>query len=371
MTENSIFLIIGDTLLYWHGLIVMLGVIAGAALSCFLRTWQGHKKLNDLLIAILISLPLALVGARIYFCWHGQSMFSDKSQYYDLSNGGYSVYGALFGVFIGIAIAALIQRRSVGEMLDVSVPGTALAIAIGRMGAAFSAENLGSEVTAGLFQRFPFAMYCENEGIWRSALFSYQSLIALLICAGSIYLVRQKYCEKTLACKKGDIYLLFVVVYFVIQGIFECYRTDALYFNAMRIQKLQTIQAGMPMGAIFSAAALAVFILRMMWRKKFALSTLWSVFACAISYFCYFNIVLRVEIHDALAMFLFIGGCLGLIAIGVSLFLSSAEIQFDRSTLGRPRPSGRSDRPARRQPESHGESRKPSRSKPPKVDYWS
>jgi len=257
-------------------------------------------------------------------------------------------------------------------MLDVSVPGTALAIAIGRVGAAFSGENLGGEVRAGLFQRYPFAMYSESEGIWRSALFTWQSLVALLLCAGAVYLIQQKYTRKTLSCKKGDIYLLFVVVYFVIQGAFESYRTDALYFDSSIVQKLGTVPAGMPMSAVFSAAALGFWIIRNMLRNKFALSSLWHIPACAAAYFCYFNIVLRFEIHDALAILLFICGCLGLIAVAVSLFLSSAELQIQRRQADDwAIPSGKTDRPAMRPQDDRPASRKPARSKPPKVDYWS
>ncbi len=398
MTENSIFLIIGNTLIYWYGLVVCLGLLGGAALTCWLRHKQGHRDLSDMLIALLASLACAFIFARIFFCWHGNSMFNDSAQYFNLGNGGYSIYGALFGMPIGLAAAAMIQHRDVGEMLDISVPGAALAIAVGRMGAAFSGENLGLEVSTGLFQRFPFAMYSENEGIWRSALFTYQSLFSLLLCAGAMYLLHRKYGEKTLNCKNGDIYLLFVVFFFVLQGVFESYRVDALLFNSKFITKLQTVPAGMPLGAIFSAAALSVFILRLMWRKKFALSTLVYPLICAVSYFCYFNIVLRLEIPDALAIILFALGCLGLLAVGVHLFLSLAGVQL--SALQGPRepsrpaaapkkqPTGRPAQPSGRQPRPSGGTQRPSAGRPAErpaaaprrkapsqkprdIDYWS
>lgn len=397
MTENSIFLIIGNTLIYWYGLVVCLGLLGGAALTCWLRHKQGHRDLSDMLIALLASLACSFIFARIFFCWHGNSMFNDSAQYLNLGNGGYSLYGALFGMPIGLAAAAMIQHRDVGEMLDVSVPGAALAIAIGRMGAAFSGENLGLEVSSGLFQRFPFAMYSENEGIWRSALFTYQSLFSLLLCAGALFLLNRKYGEKSLNCKNGDIYLLFVVFFFVLQGIFESYRVDALLFNSKLITKLQTVPAGMPLGAIFSAAALSVFILRLMWKKKFALSTLVYPLACAVSYFCYFNIVLRLEIPDALAIFLFAAGCLGLLAVGTHLFLSLAGVQLPAHQTSRapsrpteaPRrqppvkpsqPTGRQARPSGASRPSSGRPaappapaprRKAPAQRPRDIDYWS
>ena len=366
MTDNPVFLAIGNLLIYWHGLFVMLGVAAGLALTLYLRRFQRDITGNQIIITAIAMLAAALAGGRVYFCWHGADMFSDSSQYLDLSNGGYSVYGALLGAFAAVALSALLQHVSVGKMLDLTVPGTALAIAIGRMGAAFSGDNLGQEVSAALFQSFPFAAYSEKERIWRSCLYFWQSLIALALCAAAVWLLK-KQARKALSSCDGDIYLLFVVFFFVIQGVFESYRMDALYFNAIYIQKLQTIPAGMPTGAIFSALALCVFIFRLMGRKKSLLPGLLYAPLCAIAYFCYFNVVLRIEIPDALGVALFLLGCVGLLAIGLSLFRTFA-LWNERSDEHRERPSR--PVPPRRPAEGRARPERGSRSSG-KVDYWS
>lgn len=369
MTDNPVFLAIGNLLVYWHGLFVMLGIIAGVALTLYLRRFQQSISGNQLLITSAAVLAAALVGGRVYFCWHGADMFSDKSQYLNLSNGGYSVYGALIGGFAAVVISALLQRISVGQLLDITSPGMALAIAVGRIGAAFSGDNLGPEVSASLFQRFPFALFSDKERIWRSALCSYQSLIALLICAAAVWLLYKKHCRNELCFSDGDVFLLFAVFFFVTQGVFESYRIDPLYYNAVYIIKLQTIPAGMPTGAIFSAAALSMFIFRLMHRKKSLLPGFIYAPLCAIAYFCYFNVVLRIELPNALGTALFILGCLGLLAIGLSLFhvFALPEKGAPASPVIRPRTAP--------QPPVGNRRRQPPRQKPSrsseKVDYWS
>lgn len=368
MTENSIFLIFNNTFIYWHGFFIMLGVLAGIALTCYLRLAQGHDHLNDLFISSIAALAGAFVGARFYFCWHGNDMFTSSEEYFNFCNGGYSLYGALIGSFAGLVICSLVQRKGIveiGELLDVSVPGTALMIAIGRAGAVFSGENLGPEVTGRPFQCFPFAVYSEIEGIWRSAFFNYQSLIALIMCLASTYLLVRKYRLKDLDCHNGDIYLLFVVFFMATQGVFESFRHDPLYFNAIKIQKLQTIQAGMVVGAVCSAAALSVFILRIMWRRHFAVSSLLYVPACGVAYLCYFNIVLRLELPGVLPEILIVAGCLGLLTIGVILFLERPLHSSNNGSTRRNLPSPR--HPAR---EHVGVQNRRNRSSQ-EIDYWS
>jgi|GEM_PF-1648400 len=321
MGNDAVFLMIGDLAVHWNGLIIMLAAAAGAALACYARTRQGYG-LDDMLIAVMASMAAALAGSRIYYCWNASEYFSGIGSMLDLTNGGYAVYGALIGAVIATAATALIRRVDPWELLDAQAPGLALAIAIGRWGAAFTGENLGDVTESLTF--FPFAMYSEAEGEWRSCLFVYQSLIAAVLCAVLMKLVEGRYVRRTLGCRSGNIYLMFLLCYCLSQGVFEIYRTDRLYFHPIFINKLKTVPISLAVGAVISAAVLSVFILRAMFkdRLRLTLGTLWPVAACAAGYVCYFNVTMRFPLSDTLAILLAVIGAVILIATGWVLFVN-------------------------------------------------
>lgn len=320
MGNDAIFLMIGDLAVHWNGLIIMLAVAAGIALACRLRVQQGCGA-DDMLIASLASMAAGLVGARIYYCWNASEYFSGTKAMLDLTNGGYALYGALIGALIATIITALLRKVSVGSLLDAQAPGLALAIAIGRWGAAFTGENLG-DVTEKL-NFFPFAVFSEVEKEWRSSLFLYQSLIAAVLCAVLVMLVRRCYVQRSMNSPAGNIYMLFLLCYSLTQGVFEIYRTDRLYFHPLFIVKLKTVPISLAVGAVLSAAVLSIFILRSMFKGglKLNVSTLWPVLACAAGYVCYFNVTLRFPLSDTLAAVVAAAGAAGLILTGAALFL--------------------------------------------------
>jgi len=323
MGNDAIFLMIGEFAFHWNGLIIMIAVAAGIILSCRVRVKQGCG-VDDMLISALASMAAGLIGARVYYCWNASEYFSGTKSMLDLTNGGYALYGALIGAFIATIVTALVRKVNVGQLLDAQAPGLALAIAIGRWGAAFTGENLGDVTDKLTF--FPFAVFSETENEWRSSLFLYQSLIAAALCLVLMRLVNRRYSQCTMKCNPGNIYMMFLLCHSLPQGVFEIYRADRLYFHPMFIVKLKTVPISLAVGAVISATVLSVFILRSMFKGgiKLNLSTIWPVFACAAGYVCYFNITMRFPLSDTLATILAAAGAGGLILTGAALFYREA-----------------------------------------------
>ncbi len=323
MGNDAVFLMIGDLAVHWNGVLIMLAVAAGIILACRMRVRQG-MGMDDMLIAALGSMAAGLVGARIYYCWNASEYFSGIKAMLDLTNGGYALYGALAGAFVATLITALVRKVSPGQLLDAQAPGLALAIAIGRWGAAFTGENLGDVTERLTF--FPFAVYSEVEKEWRSSLFLYQSLIAAVLCVVLVMLVSRRYVQKTAGGTDGNIYMMFLLCYSLTQGIFEIYRADRLYFHPLFIVKLKTVPISLAVGAVVSAAVLSVFILRAMFKGGLKLNpgTIWPVFACAAGYLCCFNVTLRFPLSDTLAAVVAAAGAAGLILTGAVLYRNEA-----------------------------------------------
>lgn len=323
MSNDSIFLIAGSTKLYWNGLVIMLAVAAGLLVSVLVRKRQ-RADVNDVLFTALLVLPAALIGGRAYYCYHNSALFSGFADMLDLNNGGFGLMGSLVGVVIAVVLAAYIRKLHPGELLDTIVPGLALAIAIGRWGALFTGENLGNIVDS--LEFFPFAIYMNDVQAYRSAFFFYESLITFAIFAVFYWLVRKKYGEDAVTRGRGDLFLLFVIVYTAAQGYFEQRRFDPIIFKALFIQKLQTAEVNVAMCGLYSGIALSIFILRAVFRKGIKLSTLWPIPACAVSYVCYFNIMLRFELpNEILSDLLLILGAVMLIFVGVATYRALSD----------------------------------------------
>lgn len=138
--------------------------------------------------------------------------------------------------------------------------------------------------------------------------------------------------------------MLFISVYFMLQGIFEQYRSDPLYFNTPYIQKLQTVSATFSLGALLGAVPLAVMILRNLFKRGFKLRYLWHIAACGLMFFGYFNIVLRVEsVSETINGAVLVFSAIGLALIAVMLFAGSVEVD-DSLSWG-------SNRSVKRQPD--------------------
>ncbi len=373
MGNNPVFLMIGNTLIYWHGVIIMLGIVLGIVFACYLRLQQGNRSLNDLFISVLVSIPLAFYVSRSLYCEHFAAAGGQQLTFWELETGGFSLYGAIIGAFAGFVVSTLIQRKNLGQMLDVFAPAVSLAIGIGRLGSIFSGENLGPIVNSEGLHSFPFAVYCETEGYWRSAFFAYQSFLSLALCAVLTLLFFKKYVSHTLLSSCGDLFILFAVVHFATQGCFEMYRSDPLYFNTTiyALWRLRSIQLGMLIGALCSAFALSYFILRIVPRKGLNLRTLLTLIAyavvCAVAYFCYFNTVIRLEMPDPLPLMLLILGCLGLIAIVGFLFYSQLGTQKNIEMPAAPT-NRRAPKP--RMPQAAPAARRAPAKNADYFDYW-
>ncbi len=358
MFNNPTFLIIDELNLYWHGLLLAAALAAGMTLSWKLKKKQTGEDGKDILITYIITLPLAFFGARAYYCWCKADQFTDFSQYFDFGNGGFGLLGAIAAACIGILISSLVLHLNSGELFDVMAPGIGLAIAIGRWGAIFTNENLGGAVTAEFFQHMPFAVYSESEDIYRKAFFVGGSLLALGLSLAASWLFEQRYIKHNISNQSGDIFMLFISIYFLLQGIFEQYRYDPLYFNLdnVYLRKLQTVSATLALGALLGAVPLACMILRNLFKRGFKLKYLWHIPACALLFFGYFNIVLRVEsVNEQYNGAVLIFSAVGLVLIALSLFIGSAKIssRLLPSRRIQQRPSPRQNPPVRQRPNGY------------------
>jgi phosphatidylglycerol:prolipoprotein diacylglycerol transferase len=147
MTEG---LSLGPLLLRWNGLLIALGIAAGALLSA--REAQRYRYDPEVIYHLFLPLTMwGIVGARL---WHiltpplSSVELGLTTQYYfshltDLAAfwvGGFGIPGAWISGTLALYYFARKNEFPFLELADILAPGLALAHAIGRLGNYFNQE---------------------------------------------------------------------------------------------------------------------------------------------------------------------------------------------------------------------------------------
>ena len=169
-------------------LVVFAGAVCGTLIAL-------RKKQN------LIVLPFVIFGALLighmwwaFFCPPAYTAQEGVAALMlRIWDGGYTLYGALFGGFLGAVIGAKIAKADLVDTLDSLVPGACIALLFCRLGEYFTGQGFGDSVYDESLWFFPvsFCTYAE-EGYqeWSYAVWAWEAVAALILLA--LLLVRGK-----------------------------------------------------------------------------------------------------------------------------------------------------------------------------------
>ncbi|MFA6337518.1 MAG: prolipoprotein diacylglyceryl transferase [Clostridiaceae bacterium] len=228
---------------YWYGLLISLGMVLCVVLGMLHS--KKNKFSSDLVFdVILVSLPCAIVGARLYYVLSEWEMYSgDLIKIFDTRSGGLAVYGGVLGAFIGTLIMCKIRKIPFSAVVDFCVVYIPLGQAIGRWGNFFNQECFGTTTT------LPWGMKSsEVESYLRlyfpdldstmavHPTFFYEFLATITIFFILLYV--RKYSKH--AFESMAVYMiLYGVARFFIEGL----RTDSLYIGDTGIRTSQLFSA--------------------------------------------------------------------------------------------------------------------------------
>lgn len=140
------FTLFGKLEVRWYGILITLGIV----LAFLYARWRAKRnegiKSDDVLDVGILSVVLAIVGARLYYVLTSLDHFHSFYDAIAIWEGGLAIYGGLIGGFIGILIMCRVKHIKLLKMVDVIVPGVILAQAIGRWGNFFNGEAYGYEI---------------------------------------------------------------------------------------------------------------------------------------------------------------------------------------------------------------------------------
>lgn len=225
---NKIAFSIGNIHVYWYGII-----IAFAVMLCLFLAYRNNKygiKYADIENCMLITLPLAIIGARLYYVTFSWEYYKNNlSEIVKIWNGGLAIYGGILTALIIVYIYCKKKKINVLNFLDFLAPLVALGQAIGRWGNFVNREAYGS-ITNSLFRME--ILLNSGEYISVHPTFLYES-IGLLTIFFFLYFSKRKF--------EGQKLSWYFILYGILRFGVEYLRTDSLYIGSMKISMLVSV----------------------------------------------------------------------------------------------------------------------------------
>jgi len=244
-----------DRPVYWYGLMVTLGTLAGAYIGDREARSRGHNP-DHVWNALIPIMILGLLGARLYHVvsspqGSGTSLATYMADpisiiaFWDGGLRGLGIFGAIVGGFVGLWLYTRFAKLVFAEWLDIIVIGVPLGQAIGRWGNYFNQELYGSptELPWGIpiepQYRLPAFAGLPSDQLFHPT-FLYESLWNLLAFFVLAF-IAHRFSERLRA---GDIALMYFILYPAGRYLAELQRPDAW------------LAAGIPVAQLISFVAI-------------------------------------------------------------------------------------------------------------------
>lgn len=218
---------------YWYGIIIAFGF-----LLAIIYAWRNAKRfsinVDRMADVILVSAPLAILGARAYYL-----LFYNKSLagFFRFKDGGLAIYGGVIMAFLSGVVMCKLRKVNVRDMFDLASIGLLIGQSIGRWGNFFNQEAFGSATGSSWFGMTSENVEAElGAGALAHPCFLYESIW----CAIGILLLHKLSKNRKF---KGQVFLGYGMWYGLGRAIIEGFRTDSLYLGTMRVSQVVSIVA--------------------------------------------------------------------------------------------------------------------------------
>lgn len=227
--------------IYWYALIIVGGILI-AGWSSSREAVRAGLKSDDVGDFMLIGLPIAIIGARLYYVLFDLPYYlKDPIQVFNIRSGGLAIYGGLIAGAITVVFFTRHRFISIWTFLDIAAPSVLFAQACGRWGNFMNHEAFGGVTTKAFLQGLHLPNFIiENmyiDGAYRQPTFLYESMWSLL---GVILLLILR--KRPELLKQGEVFLGYAIWYSFGRFFIEGMRTDSLYtFGNIRVSQLLSV----------------------------------------------------------------------------------------------------------------------------------
>lgn len=211
----------------WYGLLIASGMLIGTILA--LREAKRIGFNEEYIIDLLIfAVPSAIVGARLYYVIFEWEHYRDSLwSIINLRGGGLAIHGGVIGAVIAAWIYTKVKKVSFWKIADICAPSIILGQAIGRWGNFFNQEAHGGKTD------LPWGIMI--DGIKYHPTFLYESIWNFAVFFFLLWY------RKTKVKVKGEVFLLYVILYSIARFFIEGLRTDSLMLGSLRVAQIISI----------------------------------------------------------------------------------------------------------------------------------
>ncbi|MCF7890243.1 prolipoprotein diacylglyceryl transferase [Candidatus Bipolaricaulota bacterium] len=235
---------LGSVTVRWYGIAYAVALLVGLGILNKEVERRGlDLDFNDLIDFVLISFPLGLIGARIYYALFYLDYFRGAPlAFFGLGSGsgfglsGLAIHGGLIGGLVGLLIFVKLKRVGFRKFVDALAPALILGQAIGRAGNLLNGDAYGyptelpwgivfpSNTAAGA--KFP------NQSLHPAMI--YEMILDLLIFAFLWKLRKGNY-------KPGFIGVSYLISYSIGRSLVSFFRAGSLWIGPIRAAHLISI----------------------------------------------------------------------------------------------------------------------------------
>jgi phosphatidylglycerol:prolipoprotein diacylglycerol transferase len=210
-------------------------ILIGIVIAYIMGIKEGKKlgiNKNDILIGVVIIVPIAIVGARLWYTIFNLDRINSISKFFGFENGkfvglqGLAIQGAIIASLIAIVIYVNKKKMGLFKVFDIVAPGFLIGQIFGRYGNFFNQELYGPIVqNETLIKMIIPSFILDNmyiDGALRHPAFFYESCLNLL--GLTIILISRRKYQKLLS---GDLIGFYLVWYGIVRSITESIRLQS------------------------------------------------------------------------------------------------------------------------------------------------
>lgn len=220
----------------WYGILIASGMLLGLILANFTCRLR-NVNYDSLLDVVLISLPVGVIGARLYYvAFQFGDYKNNLIEVFNIRQGGLAIHGGIIFAFLTAFIYTKRKKINLLSLADVAAPSIILAQALGRWGNFFNQEAHGGQVSYDFIKHFPYFIQkgMHIDGVYYHPTFLYESIWNLTVCIVLLIILKN-------SKKLGLVFFSYLGLYSTGRFFIEGLRTDSLMFGPFRIAQLVSL----------------------------------------------------------------------------------------------------------------------------------
>lgn len=215
----------GPIHIYFFGLMIAIGVIAGGAFAIKQGKKRGISE-DSILSLIMIVVISGVVGARLFYIlfYNPSFYFNNPLEIIKIDEGGLSIHGGIFAAIIAGYIYSIKSKISFLKLADIAAMVLPLAQGIGRVGC----DVFGKTMT----KIMPWGILNNGQVVHPAQV--YEFILDYILF---VVLWKRSFRKKF----EGELFVIYLIAFSIIRGIVEFFRINPVIWGPFSISHLLSL----------------------------------------------------------------------------------------------------------------------------------